>query len=71
MIQKTREELLHLLSKLSEEAPELRMGQMIANLATMARGADVEAIWDAEDDELIAAAHRLVENYRQRNTSVA
>jgi len=31
-----REQLLHLLAELSEAAPELRLGQLIANLATLA-----------------------------------
>lgn len=67
----SRQELLHLLAELSETNGELRMGQMIADLATLARGANVEAIWDSEDDELIAAARRLLEHYRQPALSVA
>jgi hypothetical protein len=65
----TRCELLRLLTELSEEADELRFGQLVANLATLARGAHVEAIWDAEDDELLAAAKRLLAHYQQRKTS--
>lgn len=67
----SREELLRLLGEISTEAPDLRLGQMIANLATHARGASVEAIWDSEDDELIASARRLLEHYRQRRTGAA
>jgi hypothetical protein len=67
----TRGSLLRLLADLSEEAPDLRLGQMIANLATLARGANVEAIWDAEDEELVAAAQRLLDHYRQRSSGVA
>ena len=67
----SRGELLAAIAELSELAPELRLGQLIANLATLARGAKVEAVWDAEDDELLAAARRLQENYRGRNESVA
>lgn len=65
-----RQELLQLLAELSESDGELRMGQMIANLATLARGANVEAIWDSEDEELTAASRRLLEHYRKRNASV-
>jgi hypothetical protein len=39
-----RPELLQVLAELSEECPEMRMGQLIANLATLAKGATVEAI---------------------------
>lgn len=66
-----REELLRLLADLSDQAPELRLGQLVANLATLAQGAKVEAIWDAEDEDLTAAAKRLLDHYRQRNASVA
>jgi hypothetical protein len=67
----TRGALLTLLTKLSDEAPDLRFGQMIANLATLAQGAKPEAIWDAEDEELLAAARRLLEHYRPTKTNVA
>lgn len=67
----SREALLRLLGDLSEQAPDLRLGQLVANLATLAQGAKVEAIWDAEDEELVAAARRLLEHYRQRDASVA
>ncbi len=66
-----RTELLRLLSELSEACPEMRMGQLIANLATLARGAAVEAIWDAEDEELLAAARRQVDVFRARRAGVA
>jgi hypothetical protein len=67
----TRSELLRLLGALSEEAGELRFGQLMANLATLAHGAKVEAIWDAEDEELVRAARRLLAHYRQQEGSVA
>jgi hypothetical protein len=66
-----RNELLNCLAELSEAAPDLRLGQMVANIATLARGAVPEAVWDAEDEELVAAARSLVEDYRARETSVA
>ena len=39
---------------------------MIANVATAANGAQVESIWDSEDEELLAAARRLIERNRGR-----
>ena len=66
-----REELIRLRAEISNEDPDLRMGQLIANLATLARGASVEAIWDSEDEELVAAARRLLDHYRQRKTGAA
>ena len=67
----TRSELLRLLEQLSDEVSELRFGQLVANLATLAQGAKVEAIWDAEDEELVSAARRLVAHYQQRKATVA
>jgi hypothetical protein len=67
----TRSELLRLLGQLSDEASELRFGQLVANLATLAQGAKVEAIWDAEDEELLSAAQRLLAHYQQPKATVA
>jgi hypothetical protein len=66
-----RGELLKTLAELSEECPEMRTGQLIANLATLAGGATVEAIWDSEDEELLAAARRQLEVLRARRSCVA
>jgi hypothetical protein len=66
-----RDQLLHLLGELSEEAPELRLGQLLANLATLAMGAKPEAVWDAEDQELLSAAKRLLVHYRSRKAGLA
>jgi hypothetical protein len=58
---KPREELLQAIAELSVAFPDWRFGQLVANVATAARGAQVEAIWDSEDEELLAAARRLLE----------
>jgi hypothetical protein len=47
--------ILQRLAELSERRPEVRFGQLIANLSYLARGAEVESIWDMEDEELLAA----------------
>jgi hypothetical protein len=44
---------------------------LLANLATLAHGAKPEAVWDAEDDDLLAAARRLLGHYRARKEKVA
>jgi hypothetical protein len=71
MTDPTRSELLRLLAELSGHDPDLRLGQLVANLATLALGAKAEAIWDAEDAELLAAARRLLGHYQQRQSGVA
>ena len=67
----SREELLRLVAELSDADPDLRLDQMLTNLATLARGAQPESVWDCEDDELAAAARRLLTRIRERNTAVA
>jgi GAF domain-containing protein len=66
-----RGELLRVLGALSVEADELRFGQLMANLATLAQGARVEAIWEAEDEELLQAARRLLAQYLHRKETTA
>lgn len=49
------DELIESLSELREALPSMRLGQLIANMATVARGAVPGAIWEMEDDELLTA----------------
>ena len=53
MIDTDRSEVLRALEARSEVCPEYRLGQMIANLAMLARGDAEIAIWDIEDAELL------------------
>jgi hypothetical protein len=66
-----REELLCLIADLSEADPELRLGQMLTNLATLARGPEPESVWDCEDDELAVAARRLLTRIQERHSAIA
>ena len=68
---KDRAELLSLIAQLSDAVPEQRLGQLVANLATLARGAVNGAIWDCEDDEFVPAARKLLEHYQGRDSDVA
>jgi hypothetical protein len=61
-----RREVLEALGELSAVFPEWRFGQMIANLAVVARGPADEAIWDVEDEELLAAIRRHLDKHRGR-----
>ena len=71
MISKTRLELLQTLSELSEQFPEVRLGQLISSLATLAKGPQIEAIWDAEDKELLEAAKKQLEVPRSYHSATA
>jgi hypothetical protein len=71
MINAMRRDVLRLLGELSEAAPDVRLGQLIANLSYLARGPAGESIWDMEDDEWLAAARKHLADLRSRRASVA
>jgi hypothetical protein len=71
MITAQRQEILHLLEQLSELTPEVRFGQLIANLSYLARGPTNEAIWDMEDGELVAAIRRHLADLSDRAVNIA
>ncbi len=60
MIAAQRQEILELLERLSELTPDVRFGQLIANLSYLAVGPTNEAIWDMEDDQLVAAIRKHI-----------
>ncbi len=62
-------ELLTQLGILLSLCPEMRFGQLIANLAVVARGVEPGAIWDMEDEELLAAAKWQVSELLSRGHS--
>ncbi len=66
MMSPTRQEVLQVLTELSELVPEVRFGQLIVNLSYLARGLSHEAIWDMEDDELLSAARKHLDEWRSR-----
>jgi hypothetical protein len=50
----------------------MRFGQLIANLAVVARGVEPSAAWDMEDEELLAAVKwQLTELSLRRGAEVA
>ena len=66
MIDPIRQEVLRVLAELSEVCPQIRLGQLMANLSYQARGSANESIWDMEDEELLAAARSHLEILRAR-----
>lgn len=71
MINPARREVLQVLAELSEVVPEVRLGQLMANLSYLARGMSNEAIWDMEDEELLAAAREHLQQWRSRRGAPA
>ncbi|MBX9579150.1 MAG: hypothetical protein K2X87_02490 [Gemmataceae bacterium] len=67
-----RTELLARLGELGRALPDMRLGQLIANMAAVARGDDPGGVWDVEDDELLAAVTwQLAELAARRGAEVA
>ena len=66
-----KHDILRALSDLIEHIPDIRFGQLIANLAVIARGPTPEAVWGMEDDELLEAARSHIEDYERRHAGVA
>jgi len=58
--EETRKELLEVLAELGRAHPNWRLGQTLSNLAMAAGRLDAGGVWDLEDDEALAAAHRLL-----------
>ena len=71
MIDPTRQEILRLLEQLSELEPEVRFGQLIANMAFLAAGPWNETLWDLEDDELLPAISQHLADLSRTQPQVA
>jgi hypothetical protein len=71
MTKTVSDELMAAVGELRSLFPDWRMGQLVANL-TQAAGRDREgAIWDVEDEELLAAARRLIIRNRPHRATYA
>lgn len=66
----TRSELLAALSQLGRLRPEWRLGQTLANLAMTAGRLDPGGVWDLEDEEALAAAKTLIDQYSELEPAV-
>jgi hypothetical protein len=71
MIEPTRLEILERLARLSELAPDMRFGQLIANLAFMAAGPWDQTLWNLEDEKLVAAVRQMESDLSQRASDAA
>jgi hypothetical protein len=63
------DELMASLAELRRALPTMRLGQLIANMATVARGAVPGAVWEAEDDELLGAIRWQLEQLVSRTAT--
>lgn len=62
-------ELMDSLAELRQALPTMRLGQLIANMATVARGAVPGAVWEMEDEELLRAIRWQLEELAARTTA--
>jgi hypothetical protein len=61
------DELIDSLAELRRALPSMRLGQLICNMATVARGAVPGAVWDAEDEELLRAIRWQLQQLASRD----
>ena len=66
-----RDELLRVLSRFGDHAPDLRFGQLIANLAFLARTSGASDVWEVEDEELLVAARSHLRDLERRSEALA
>ena len=71
MSERTRSELFDALRELLDAMPDYRFGQAISNLALLARGGDGDPVYEVEDDELLAAALKHLQDWRRSHPAVA
>ena len=60
------DELLIAVAELCAIFPGWRFGQLVLDLASAAAVTEPDAVWDTEDDQLLAAARRLIERNLSR-----
>jgi len=65
------DQLLAAMAELRSLFPDWRIGQLVANLTQAARRDRDGAIWEVEDDELLAAARRLIDRNRPHRAPFA
>ena len=70
MMNPVRQEILRVLAARSAYCPEVRFGQLLANLSYLAQGPTNEAIGDMEDAELLVAAKQHLATLSKRHASV-
>jgi hypothetical protein len=66
-----RRQLLRVLDDLGEYTPDVRFGQLLANLSYMAKSFTAEAVWDVEDEELLFAAQSHLKELSERQIAAS
>ncbi len=66
-----RRQVIDLIAELSELNPEMRIGQWVSFFASLARGAQIESIYDVEDQELIPVMRDFLQTRKAEAASCA
>jgi hypothetical protein len=64
-----RREVLQVLAELSDLYPDMRIGQLVENVAMWAKGPEEGAAWDVEDEEFLETAREHLERRLQQLAS--
>jgi hypothetical protein len=67
----TRAEIHQRLEHVCELDPEVRFGQLIANLASLSASPWDQTLWDLEDEALLTALNQLEADLSARHQNVA
>ena len=70
MTNETRSEILKLIRELSEHCPDVRFGQLVTNIAYLAKGAAKESVWNVEDEEFLEAAKKHLKEFQTQQEVV-
>lgn len=54
----SKQEILDSLSELMDKYPDMRLGQLVTNVAYWAVGASAGAVWDVKNEEWMTAAKK-------------
>jgi len=65
-----RQMILQRLEHVSELTPDVRFGQLIANLVFLASGPWDETLWDLEDEKFLKAIEQHLNDLAKRESTV-
>ena len=65
----TRRDILDVLDNLMQEHPDWRVGQLVANIAFLARQTN-SATWDVENEEFVQTARQHLQRMAERKKAV-
>jgi len=71
MIPKTQREALAVLSELCDRAPDVRLGQLPADLGFLGEDQKGRSLWDIDDEQLLSIMHRHRDELNARSADAA